>query len=158
MIADLKSWLASRTKRERYMLLGMAGVMAAFIVWLGIILPVNDALAASKRRHAEALEAEATIARQVATIRALRGTATRLTAPLATMVTESASEAGFTGAQVNPVGRDAVDVAIPAARPQALFAWLEGLRGRGIFPVSLAMRAAEGQTVSVEMRLRGRGA
>lgn len=157
MIANLKSWFVSRTKRERTMLLVMAGLMAVVIVWLGIILPVNDALAASKRRHAEALEAEATIARQVATIRSLRGGAV-LPAPLATVVTQSASEAGFTGAQVNSVGRDAVDVAIPAARPQALFTWLEGLRGRGIFPVSLAMRAAEGQTVSVEMRLRGRGA
>jgi general secretion pathway protein M len=158
MIANLKSWFVSRTPRERYMLLVMSGLMAVVIVWLGIILPVGDALAASKRRHAEALVTEATIGRQVATIRSLRGSAVRLPAPLATVVTQSAGEAGFTGAQVNPVGRDAVDVAIPAARPQALFAWLEGLRGRGIFPMSLAMRAAEGQTVSVEMRLRGRGA
>ncbi len=158
MIANLKSWFVSRTKRERTMLLVMAGLMAVVIVWLGIILPVNDALAASKRRYAKALEAEATIARQVATIRSLRGATVRLPAPLATMVIQSASEAGFTGAQVNPVGRDAVDVAIPAARPQAMFAWLEGLRGRGIFPVSLAMRGSAGQTVSVEIRLRGRGA
>ena len=158
MIANLKSWFIGRTRRERYMLLVMAGLMAVVVVWLGIILPVNDALAASKRRHAEALEAEATIARQVATIRSLRGNTSPLPAPLATVVTQSASEAGFAGAQVNPVGREAVDVAIPAARPQALFAWIEGLRGRGIFPVSVAMRAAEGQTVSVELRLRARGA
>lgn len=158
MIANLKSWFAGRTRREQYMLLVMAGLMAVVIVWLGIILPVGDALAASKRRHAEALEAEATIARQVRTIRSLRGAAARLPASLATVVTQSAREAGFTGAQVNPAGADAVDVAIPAARPQALFAWIEGLRQRGIFPVSLAMRAAEGQTVSVEMRLKGRGA
>lgn len=156
MIANLTSWFVSRTKRERYMLLVMAGLMAVVIVWLGIILPVNDALASAKRRHAEALATEATIGRQVA-IRSLRGSTVRLSAPLATVVTQLASEAGFTGAQVNPVGREAVDVAIPAARPQALFAWLEDLRGRDIFPVSLAMRAAEGQTVSVEMRLKGRG-
>ena len=157
MIANLKSWFAGRTRREQYMLLVMAGLMAVVIVWLGIILPVSDALAASKRRHAKALEAEATIARQVTMIRSLRSGAARLPAPLATVVTQSASEAGFTGAQVNPAGADAVDVAIPAARPQALFAWIEGLRQRGIFPVSLAMRAAEGQTVSVDMRLKGRG-
>lgn len=157
MIAGLTSWFTGRTRRERYMLLVMAGLMAIVVVWLGIILPINDSLAAAKRRHADALAAEATVARQVATIRSLRRGAVRLPAPLAAMVTQSAVEAGFTGAQVTPVGREAVDVAIPAARPQALFAWLEGLRGRGIFPVSLAMRVAEGQTVSVEMRLRGRG-
>lgn len=158
MIAGLTSWFAGRTKRERYMLLVMAGLMAVVIAWLGIILPVNDTLATAKRRHADALAAEATMARQVASIRSLRRTASPLPAPLATIVTQSAADAGFTGAQVNPAGRDAVDVAIPAARPQALFAWIEDLRGRGIFPVSVAMRTAEGQTVSVEMRLRARGA
>ncbi|RHW16965.1 type II secretion system protein M [Sphingomonas gilva] len=157
MTANLKSWFAGRTKRERYMLLVMGALMAIVIVWLGIVLPVNDALAAAKRRHAEALETEATIARQVGAIRSLRDDAVRLPAPLAEVVTQSAAEAGFTGAQVSAVGSDAVDVAIPAARPQALFAWIDGLRGRGIFPVSLAMRAGSGQTVSAEMRLKGRG-
>lgn len=157
MMGRIRAWLDGRTPRERVMLAVMTGLMAVVVLWLGIAVPVNHALATARSRHADALEMEAGVIRQAAAIRSLRQRAARLPAPLVDTVAQSARDAGFTGARVDAAGTQGADVAIPAARAQALFAWLRTLRAQGIFPVSVAMRAGEGQTVAVEMRMRGPG-
>ena len=145
-------WWRERSLREQRLLLVMFGLLALLLGWLLVVRPLGDALDDARRRHGEAVVA-------LAEARARGGggpSAVRPAPPLPldSFVARSANEAGFTGAQIAARGPARADLVIPAARPQALFAWIARLEAQGLVVSSLRARANPDRTVHVEAALR----
>lgn len=144
-------WWRERSLREQRLLLVMLGLLALLLGWLLVVRPLGDALDDAKRRHGEAV-----VALAEARARAGGGSIERPAPPLPldSLVARSANEAGFAGAQIAARGPARADVVIPAARPQALFAWIARLEAQGLVVSSLRARSNPDRTVHVEAALR----
>lgn len=145
-------WWRERSLREQRLLLVMLGLLALLLGWLLVVRPLGDALDDAKRRHGEAV-----VALAEARARAGAGASAEPSAPplpLDSLLARSANEAGFTGAQIAARGPARAEVVIPAARPQALFAWIARLEAQGLVVSSLRARANPDSTVHVEASFR----
>lgn len=158
MMERLGNWWTGRSRREQWLLGVMIALLAAVMLWLGVWRPVGGALSAARDRHDAAMTALARVEAQVAAVRALkRAPPPPLGAPLATIVGDSAGEAGFTAAGVVPQGTGRVVVTIASVRPIAFFAWIDALTRRGIVIERLSSRANSDPTLTVEVTLAERG-
>lgn len=154
----LRAWFASRSLRERRLILVMLGLLAVTIAWGGVIRPLNDALAGARTRHADAvIRLGETQARVETVLRAQRRAPATLPLALADEVRVRASEAGFTLTSVEPDGSDRVRVSVQSARPGALTGWLARLEARGLLVDEAAFTANPDQTVGATLTLRSRG-
>ncbi|KGM56515.1 hypothetical protein N799_03620 [Lysobacter arseniciresistens ZS79] len=125
--------------RERAMLALMAVAVAAFVLWLGVLRPLQARADAAVRDHRRAAADHAELAAAIRAIRELQADRPAITTgdAFTRAVLESA-----TAAQV-PVTRQRSDagllvIGIDAVAAPALFGWLDGLRNRhGIAPASL---------------------
>ena len=152
------AWWRIRSPREQKMLLVMAGVALLVLPWLLVVRPLSDMLSDARARHGAAVIAVAEAREQVSAIRGLaaRGTPT-LGAPLDTLLERSASEIGFTVTQVERAGPNAARIMIDAARPQALFGWVEQMElQRGLIVERLSATSNSDRTLSVEISFRAR--
>ena len=70
----------------------------------------------------------------------------------------SAGDAGFALSNVEPQSDDRVRIAIPTARPGALFAWLADLEKAGVIVSTIDVTNNGDQTVSAQILLIERGA
>lgn len=148
-------WWAGRTTREQRLLLVMAALLAVTLVWFGIVRPLDDALAAARARHTAAITAEAAVRGQADAITALaRARPPRLAIPVRVFVPETAAAAGFTVARSDALEPDGVSMAIGSARPVAFFAWLDGLRARGLIVEALTATPNPDRTLSVQFTVR----
>lgn len=151
MKAQFLDWWRGRSLREQRLLLVMFALLAATFLWLGVYRPVGHALSSARARHEAAVIRLGEARAQADALKALRKTGLpTLTAPLATLVTQSANDAGFANATIGAQGDRRVTVSIPAARPNALFTWIAGLEMRGIVVERLSARANSDQTLSVD--------
>lgn len=156
MKAQFLDWWRGRSQREQRLLLAMFGLLAVTFLWLGLYRPLNNALSNARARHEAAVINLGEVRSQADALKALRKTGLpTLTAPLATLVTQSANEAGFANAAIGAQGDRRVTVSIPAARPNALFGWIAGLETRGIVVERLSARANSDQTLSVDATMTG---
>ena len=159
MTERFKAWWALRTTREQRLLLVMFALLAVVIVWLGVIRPVTDALASARERHATAITRLAEIRAAAEAYRELRRSAPpSLAAPLATVVAQSAAEAGFQPTAITPDGAGRVTVSLASARPIALFSWVAQLEAQGIMVERMTAKSNSDPTLGVELVLRGRAA
>ena len=153
------AWFATRSPREKRLILVMLALMAVVIVWAGIVLPVRDALSSARTRHADAAIRLGRAMAAVDAVKAIqRAGATPLAGPLAAAVRSRAGEAGFTLATLDEDGPDRVRLTIATARPAALLAWAAALEREGMLIEALALTPNGDATVGVAMTLRGRGA
>lgn len=156
----LKAWWRMRSPREQRMVAIMVGLLALVIAWLGIIRPLDDALADARARQARAVLALADARGQAQAIRALErgGTPPPPSVPVQIFVAQRASEAGFTVARLEPEGANKVNVVIDAARPQAIFSWAADLERRdGLVVERMTARANADASLSVQIAFRARG-
>jgi general secretion pathway protein M len=155
---SLTAWFASRSRRERHLILVMLALAALVLVWLLVLRPLGDALSAARERHGAAVIALAEARAQAEAIGRLeRVRPAALEEPLAALVGRSAGEAGFQLSRLEPQGERVVTLAMEAARPQAFFAWVDGLeRGRGLVVERLSATANSDRTLSVQLSLRAR--
>ena len=159
MTERFKAWWALRTTREQRLLLVMFALMAVVIVWLGVIRPVTDALASARERHATAVTRLAEIRAAAEAYRELRRSAPPpLAVPLATVIAQSAAEAGFQPTAITPDGASRVTVSLASARPIALFSWVAQLEAQGIMVERMTAKSNSDPTLGVELVLRGRAA
>lgn len=158
MMARLKPWWLERSPRERVMLLVMVALLALTLGWLLLIRPMGDALADARARHDRAVIASGRAGAQAAAIAALeRRGAAAPTLPVAGLLEQKASEAGFTGARVEAVEAGKAKVAIAVVRPQAFFGWVSELERRdGLIVDRLAATTNNDATLAVEATMRGR--
>ncbi|HVF93716.1 MAG TPA: type II secretion system protein GspM [Sphingomonas sp.] len=151
----LRTWFATRSLRERRMLLVMAALAAVTLVWAGIIRPVGDALSAARERQAAAAvrlgETRAAID-SIKTVRALR--AQPLAGALQDVVRNEADQAGFALETLEPQGTQRVRTTIRSARAGALTAWLARLERLGILVETATLRDNGDRTVGVDLLLK----
>jgi general secretion pathway protein M len=151
-------WWRGRSPREQRLLLVMGVLLALVLGWLLVVRPLDGALDAAKQRHGAAVLAAAE-ARAEADVRRRAAQRPRQAPPLLIdgLISQTATEAGFTGARIAAQGPGRASVAIDAARPQAFFAWIAGLEQRGLVVQSLRAQANPDRTLSTEAVLRARG-
>ena len=157
MMARLKILWLARTPRERWLLGVMLGLVALVLVWLPLIRPLSDMLSTARQRHGEAVAALAEARSQAAAIGALeRNRPAPFAGPIDTAIAAAAAEAGFQLAGVQAEGPDRVSLTIGAAKPQALFGWVEGLEAQGYIVQSLTVSSNPDRTLSAQILLRAR--
>lgn len=155
MTAQFLAWWRARSLREQRMLLIMFAFLAATILWFGIYRPLQDALSRARERHQEAVIRLGEVRAGADALRRLRPAS--LGAPLATAVTQAASDAGFANATVAPQSERRVAVAVPSARPASFLAWIAALEARGIVVERVSARANSDRTLAVDAILTGGG-
>ncbi len=144
---------AMLSARERGLILVMFGLFAVLFLWLGIVRPVQDGLARARADHAIAVDRAGRVAALAAAVKGV-STAPRLQGALDQVVAQSATEAGFTLDNATPEGSDRMTIAIGAARPPALFAWLAALETRGVGVETIVVTPGAGGTVAARATLR----
>lgn len=141
--------------RERAMLALMAVAVGAFVLWLGVLRPLQARADAALRDHQRAAADHAELEAGIRAIRDLQ--ANRPATPTGDALTRAVLDSA-TAAQV-PVTRQRSDagllvIGIDAVAAPALFGWLDGLRNRhGIAPASLDIGKRNG-ALHVEVAFR----
>lgn len=159
MIDSLSAWWLARTRRERTLLLILFALFGLTLGWLLVVRPLGDRLADARERHGAAVIALGEAKAGAADIGRLeRQRPAALGAPVEQAVAQSASAAGFQLSKIQPDGPGRVSLAIEAARPQALFAWVSELETRrGLIVDRLTASSNSDRTLSVQLVLRSRG-
>lgn len=158
MSARLRAMWLARTPRERWLLGVMFALAALVIVWFLVIRPLGDMMSAAKERHGMAVAALAEARAQAAEIAMLeRGGSTSVEGPIDQAIAAAASEAGFQLSALQPQGPGRVSFALGAARPQALFGWIEALEAQGYIVERLSASSNPDRTLSAQVVLRARG-
>ncbi|NNM77899.1 type II secretion system protein M [Sphingomonas sp. ID1715] len=152
MTARFMAWWRERSLREQRLLLIMFALLGLTILWLGIYRPVESALSAARERHQQAVIALGEVHAQSDALRAFGGSPAA-SGPLAPIVTQAATEAGFANAVVAAQGERRVSISIPAARPAPVLGWIAGLEARGIVVERLTARANSDPTLTVDATL-----
>jgi general secretion pathway protein M len=157
MSESLKAWWRTRTLREQRLLLAMFGLAAVVLAWLLVIRPLEDALSRARERHGEAVLRLAEARAQAATITRLeQAPVSALPGPLDSLLSQSATEAGFTVTRVEPDGPGRATIVVQAARPQALFAWVNQVENRHSLIVERMNATTNAdQTIAVTVAFRG---
>lgn len=153
--AVVVSWWRGRTTREQRMLLVLAALLGATLVWYGIIRPLDDALVDARARHTRSITAEAEargVADAIAEYRRTRPA--RLDIPVRVFVPQTASAAGFTVTRADPFEPDGVSIVMASVRPAAFFTWLSGLQSRGLVIEALSASPNPDRTLSVQFTVR----
>ena len=158
MNESLKLWWRTRTLREQRLLIAMLGLLAVVLAWLLVIRPINDRLAEARERHGAAVLALAEARAQaeaIGTLQEQRPAA--LGAPLDSILDRSAAEAGFPVTRVEREGINQATIVFESVRPQAFFAWVNQMEGRGLIVERLSAQTNGDQTLGVEITFRARG-
>jgi general secretion pathway protein M len=158
MIAAFNIWFADRSLREKRLLIVMVALAALTLIWVGVILPVTDALSSARARHASAVVRVAETEARLDALKELQqNRPPPLTAPFDAIIRERANEAGFPLANVTVQAADRVKITIGTAKPGALLGWIADLEAAGILVDSLNITNNGDQTVAVDMTLKVRG-
>ncbi len=151
---ELRDWFASRSLRERRLILVMLGLAAVTLVWAAIILPVRNGLSSSRERYTDAVvrlgEAQAGLVRMKAI---QRRAATPMNGALVDAVRASAESAGLALASLDPVASDRVRAGVATARAGALTAWIAQLEASGVLVGALTIAGNGDGTVNAQMTL-----
>ncbi len=132
----LTDWLAGRTPRERWMLIGLAVVAGAILLFYGVVQPLNDWRAAAAERRADAIEATRLIAAAEAR---LQPGATSDPARLAEVAGPLAEAQGLI-VELSPGEDGGLAFTAPQAPTAALFGWLAALESQhGIEAVAISV-------------------
>ena len=146
-------WWSQRSEREQRLLAVMFCLLFIVLAWLLVVRPLAAALEAARLRHGEAVVALAEAKARAAPVPG-RATNAPLALPIDSLISRTATEAGFTGAQIAGQGPARASVTLDSARPQAFFAWIAGLERQGLEVERLQARANPDRTVAAETVLR----
>ena len=155
MIEAARLWWAERAPREQVLLAVMVACFVTVFLWLGVTRPLFTCVAQAKLRHEIAVRDAATVQIKARALKvALATPPVLLDGPLQGVVTQSASEAGFTLARADPSGTDAVSVTLVSAKSPAFFAWLNKLNAQGIFAEQVSIRTNSDATIAADAVLK----
>lgn len=119
-------WLAGRTPRERWMLIGLALVSGGILIFYGVVQPLNGWRAAAAERRIDATEATRLIAAAEAR---LRPGATSDPARLAEVAGPLAEAQGL-AVELSPGDDGGLAFSAQQAPTAALFSWLAALESQ----------------------------
>ena len=152
-----RNWFATRSLRERRMILVMLALLVVTIVWGGIILPVRDGLSGARERYADAVVRFAMTQDEVDLLRSA-GRRVPLNGSLADTLRLRADAAGLALATVDDTGGGRVHATIQAVKPAALGRWLGELEANGILVESATWRDNQDGSVAADLVVRARAA
>jgi general secretion pathway protein M len=161
MIAQIRSWFASLSTREQW-LVGIAGGLLGLTVLLyGIILPMHGAITASEKELEAATERRGRLQARAALAKAAPKTDANVTivsngATLGTVLADSASSEGFEMSDGTASGTDEYSFRLASAKAGPMLAWLTGLEAQGIELAEIKMQRGDGGYVSADVRVRKR--
>ena len=154
----VNAWYFGLTERERVLVSAAGGLIALVVFVYGIIMPVGAALDDAAKRHGLVTERAGRLEAQLAALKtAPRSRSAALPGPVEQVAGASAQEAGFVVQSNQRRGSDMAVIVIPAARPSAALAWIDGLSAQGLAVEQLTMTPAPDGTVSVNITLRRSG-
>ena len=158
MIASLQAWWRARSRREQMLLLILFVLFGITFAWLLVVRPLGDSLAAARERHNNAVIALAEAKAGAAAIGRLeRERPASVRGAVDALVMESASAAGFQLSRIQAEGAGKVNLAIEAARPQALFAWVSEMETKnGLIVERLTANANSDRSLSAQIAFRAR--
>ncbi len=145
-------WWTERSQREQRLLAIMLGLLGLVVGWLLIIRPLGDAMATARERHDAAVLALAEARARPGAAASHSRPAPQL--PVDSLLSRTASEAGFANARITAQGPARALVVIEAARPQALFGWIARLEAQGLDVDTLQARTNQDRTLFVEAAFR----
>lgn len=158
MMAAGRRWFFARSVRERWGIGGAALLAAVVLLWAGAIRPLNDALDSARMRHADAVVRLGEMRAMVMALAQVKANrAEPVAEPMEDLVRSTAADAGFALDNVAAQSNGTVQIALPSARPEPLFAWLAGLEERGVLVVSLTMRDNGDATIGCDILFKLRG-
>jgi general secretion pathway protein M len=154
----LNDWWRTRSLREQRLLLAMFGLLAIVLAWLLIIRPLGDALSQARERHGRAVLAVAEARAQAQAITGLnRSAPVDQGVPVDTLISRSATEAGFPVTGIQRENSGAATVTIQSVRPQAFFGWVNQMESRnGLIVERLSATTNSDQTLAVTITMRRR--
>jgi general secretion pathway protein M len=147
-------WWRDRSLREQR-LLGLLGIIvAALLLWFAVVQPF-------RRAYDATIAARQNSARDLADVRAIADELARMppidarqsAGPLPAAARSAAESAGFTPSRVE-IQDEIVILTIDAARPQPFFAWVAGLRGKGLVVDRLNAHPNADNTLAITIGLR----
>lgn len=132
----LTDWLAGRTQRERWMLIGLAVVAGGILVFYGLVQPLYGWREAAAERRADAVEATRLIAAAEAR---LQPGATSDPARLAEVAGPLAEAQGL-AVELSPGDDGGLAFSAQQAPTAALFGWLAALESQhGVEAVAISV-------------------
>lgn len=151
MIETARTWWAARSVREQTMLSIMAAALALVGGWFGVISPILSSADRAEQRYGEAVTEISVVKAKASELKSLiSAPPAPLGMPVSAFVSQTAIDAGFKLARLDPVGTESVAIAIDSAKSPALFAWITVLSGRGIFVKRLTVRTNDDATIKVD--------
>lgn len=158
MIESFKDWWSKHSAAERWLIAVLGLAIAAVFLWLAVWRPVTDGLEAGWARQGAALDRYGSVRAKVAVLSKAAAKPQRVAVPLEQLVSQSATEAGFTLDRVGSGGAG-MSVSIASAKTGPLLAWLSQIEagGVGIQSISIVPGQTPG-TVAVQAVFQDRGA
>ena len=158
MIDRLRNWYRALSGREQR-LVAIAGVLAVITLVWSLTVVLLAATDSAQSRYADAVRRLADTEARLSAVQAL----TRAPAPppagaIDVVVRDRASAAGFTLSNDTPGADGSVNIAIAAAKPAALLAWIAALEQSGLLVQRLSTTDNGDRTLAVQMTLKRRGA
>lgn len=155
----LRFWWRLRSPREQRLLLAMLALAVLTLAWLLVIRPLGDLLGDARARAARAAIAAGDAQARADAIRALEAARpATLRLPVVGVVTQAATEAGFTAARIDRDPGGGVSVTLASARPPAFFGWVEAMEARrGLVVERLGAQPNADSTISAQVTFRDAG-
>lgn len=156
MTANLKAWWAERSPREQKLLALMIALLAATIVWFGIVRPLGVARDAAEERHARAVVALGKLRELGGRFDAARGRGVvPIGEPLVAFLGRDAGDAGLPVERLEAQGSERAVLTIAAVRPPALFGWVQRVEVRhGLIVERLTATRNPDTTIAVQITFR----
>lgn len=157
MSAALRLWYKTLSEREQRLIMVAGVLLVVAIVWGSIVIGYGS-WSSARSRHVDAVRRLADTQTRVKAVDDLRRARPEGAAgPIEAAVREKAASAGFILGNVTPQVDDSVDIAIPAAKPAAFFAWAALLEEQGLIVTRLTTSNNGDRTLSVQMSLKKQG-
>lgn len=154
MMNALTAYWNERSKREQVMLLVMAAMLAATLLWLGVWRPGVAAREAAEARLIASVQAHEDVARQLAVLKSASPRVAGSSVAPVEIVAAAAQATGFELSRNAAEGADRVAVEIASARTPALVAWLDALGKQGLIADQVQMTPKSDGTLSVSLVLK----
>ncbi|HEY1125060.1 MAG TPA: type II secretion system protein GspM [Sphingobium sp.] len=158
MVESFKNWWSKHSVAERWLIAVLALAMAVIFLWLAVWRPVTDGLETGWARQGAALDRYGSVNAKVAALKNAPAAPQRSGVPLEQLVSQSATEAGFTLDRVGSSG-GGMSVSIASARTGPLLTWLSQIEAGGVAIQSISI--VPGQTpgtVAMQAVFQDRGA
>lgn len=155
MIQNARNWWSQRSIRERNLITIMLVLLVPVLLWYAVAMPFWKALVASKVRHDNAVEALGRVNAKASILKKLeQSPPPAQSGPLQSVISQSATEAGFTLTKSEPTASDGLSLSISNAKSAAFFAWISKLEGQGYFIEQASIRPNTDATIAADFVIR----